>query len=108
MISDRLSILIRQQYRKGFDIEMLIKMYKLHFIYNEIFDPYEFIVKSLKKSDFNIKKYFKENIRKYDGDNRREYECGTPTFRTIDEVSDFTENCKLSFSERLKITQIHL
>lgn len=29
-------------------------------------------------------------------------------YNTIDEVNDFTENCKLSFSERLKITQLYL
>jgi hypothetical protein len=29
-------------------------------------------------------------------------------YSNTDEVTDFTENCKLSFSERLKITQLYL
>jgi hypothetical protein len=37
-----------------------------------------------------------------------EDDYGVPQFDSVDEVEDFAENCKLSFSERLKITQLFI
>jgi hypothetical protein len=40
--------------------------------------------------------------------NEDDYGKSDRLYNSADEVNDFTENCKLSFSERLKITQLYL
>jgi hypothetical protein len=40
--------------------------------------------------------------------NEDDYGKSYRVYNSADEVTDFTENCKLSFSERLKITQLYL
>ena len=104
----KLKELIKQQYRVGNTVNCIINCYKPQMISNFITDHYSFVVDLITSEPINMEKYHINNSSKYDGDNTTEDECGTPTFETIEEVTDFTENCKLSFSERLLITQLYL